>query len=146
MLRCDTPCGLLLSVTQVVEAQGASNYSRRIFDAFQSYKRNEIYPTVFARIDLQPPETVLAEAPLDDPAPVASWAEIRFGLDGWTEAPELFSLRDDSCCRSASETYPKRTKATNLATLPRGHATNSASHASDEFDHGLTTRGGGEER
>src|SRR5437879_9523754 len=43
----------------VVEAQGASNYSRRIFDAFQSYERNEISPTVFARIDLQPPETVL---------------------------------------------------------------------------------------
>src|SRR5882762_11689806 len=86
MLRCDTPCGLLLSVTQVVEAQGASNYSRRIFDAFQSHKRNEISPTVFAGIDLQPPETVLAEAALDDPAPVASWAEIRFGLDGWTEA------------------------------------------------------------
>jgi hypothetical protein len=74
----------------LVEAQGASNYSRRIFDAFQSHERNEISPTVFAGIDLQPPETVLAEAAFDDPAPVASWAEIRFGLDGWTEAPSSF--------------------------------------------------------
>ena len=35
---------------------------------------------------------VLAEAALDDPAPVASWAEIRFGLDGWTETPSSFHL------------------------------------------------------
>src|SRR5467141_86588 len=145
MLRCDTPCGLLLSVTQVVEAQGASNYSRRIFDAFQSHKRNEISPTVFARIDLQPPETVLAEAALDDPAPRRKLGRNPVWT-GWLDrGSELFSLRDHSCCRSASGTYRKRAKATNLATLPRGHATNSASHASDEFDHGLT-RGGGEEQ
>src|SRR5260370_42264293 len=33
-----------------------------------------------------PPKTVFAQAALDDPAPVASGAEIRSGLDGWTEA------------------------------------------------------------
>ena len=71
-------------------AQRSRDDARRIFDAFQSHERNEISPAVFARIDLQPPETVLAEAALDDPALVASWAEIRFGLDGWTEAPSSF--------------------------------------------------------
>jgi len=90
MLRSDTPCGLLLSVTQVVEAQSASNDSRRIFDAFQSHERDEISPAVFARIDLQTSETVLAQAALDDPAPVASGAEIWFGLDGWPKAPRSF--------------------------------------------------------
>ena len=45
---------------------------------------------VFARIDLQTPEVVLAQAAFDDSAPVANGAEIRFGLDGWPKVQDLF--------------------------------------------------------
>jgi hypothetical protein len=37
-----------------------------IASRFQPHEKHEISPAVFARIDLQPPEAVVAEAALDD--------------------------------------------------------------------------------
>src|SRR5215469_7598281 len=64
---------------------------RRSSDGFPPFCNDfSLSSAVFARIDPQTPETVLAQAAFDDPAPVANGAEIRFGLDGWPKAPRSF--------------------------------------------------------
>src|SRR6266851_853482 len=92
MFRGDAACGLVLRVAQVVETQGSCNEPRRVFDSAQSHERHKVAKTIFAPINLQMAKTVLTQAALDDVASVTSRTEIRFGLDGWTEARRSFHI------------------------------------------------------
>src|SRR5712691_11781346 len=93
MFRGDAACGLVLRVAQVIETQGSCNEPWRVFDSAQSHERHKVAKTIFAPINLQMAKTVLTQAALDDVASVTSRTEIRFGLDGWTEARRFFHLR-----------------------------------------------------
>jgi hypothetical protein len=52
------------------------------YDAFETGQRRKVSSAVPTEVNLEVPKTVLAQAALDDPAPIASRAEIRLRLDG----------------------------------------------------------------
>src|SRR5260370_41911938 len=81
----DTTRGLFLRMAEVVEAQCSCDDARGIFDAFKSCEGRKVPAAVLATINLELPKAVLAQAALDDPAPVANWTEIRLGLDSRTQ-------------------------------------------------------------
>jgi hypothetical protein len=74
--------GLLLRMAEVVKAECSGDDARRIFDALQTREGGKVLAAILTEINLKVPETVLAKAALDDPAPIARRAEIWLRLDG----------------------------------------------------------------
>src|SRR5882724_3231578 len=78
----DAAHGLSLRMTEVVQTERSGDDARRIFDAFETGQGRKVFAAVPTEVNLEVPKTVLAQAALDDPAPIAKWAEIRLRLDG----------------------------------------------------------------
>jgi hypothetical protein len=74
--------GLFLRMAEVVKAECSGDDARRIFDALQTREGGKVPAAILTEINLKVPETVLAKATLDDPAPIARRAEIWLRLDG----------------------------------------------------------------
>jgi len=90
VLRGEMARRLFLGMAKVVQAQCANDDPRRIFDTLQARQGQEVFATVPAPVNLQLPETVLAQAALDDAAAVAGRAALRFRLNRWTEGRRSF--------------------------------------------------------
>ena len=103
MFGRDAAHGLFLGMAEVVQAQRSGDDARRIFDAFQTGQGRKVLAAVLAEVKLKMPETVLAQAALDDPAPIASRAEIRLGLDRRPLGQRSFRLS-----QASSRVYRKR--------------------------------------
>jgi hypothetical protein len=68
-------------MAKVVQAQRAGNNARWILDALQAGERRKVPTAVLAKVNLQLPEVVLAQAAFDEMAAVAMRAEVWFRLD-----------------------------------------------------------------
>src|ERR1700722_7074948 len=86
----DAAHGLSLRMAEVVKAQGSGDDARRIFHAFQTGKGRKVLAAVLTEVKLKMPETVLAQAALDNSSPIASRAEVWLGLDGRTLGQRSF--------------------------------------------------------
>src|SRR6266850_4545037 len=93
VLGRDAAHGLFLRMAEVVQAQRSGDDARRVFDAFQTGQGGKVLAAVLTEVNLEVPKTVLTQASLDDPAPIASRAEIRLRLDGRALGKRLFIKR-----------------------------------------------------
>jgi hypothetical protein len=149
VLRGEVARRLFLGMAKVVQAQCANEDPRRLFDTLQARQRQEVFATVPAPVNLQLPETVLAQAALDDAAAVARGTALRSRLNRWTEgrrsfhpaglSSSLLACRDREAmsfaggARDDFRHSSKRCYATNFAIRLVGEAASFAGGQGDKF-------------